>query len=80
VAIPLKLPAPVLGTDEQAAPKSAVDGPEPDGIAEADEPAMDEAADDGEEDEPDEVVELPELQAAAPRARPAAATEAAAMR
>jgi hypothetical protein len=80
VAIPLKLPAPVLGTDEQAGPKLAVDVPEPAGIAEADEGAMDEAAEDGEEDEPDEVLELPELQAAALRARPAAATEAAAMR
>jgi hypothetical protein len=79
VAIPVKLPAPVLGTEEQAGPKSAViaDAPEPDGIAEADEGA-DEAADDG-EDAAAGVLELPELQAAAPRARPAAATETAAM-
>jgi hypothetical protein len=76
VAIPPKLPAPVLGTEEQAGPKSVVVVvADPDCTADADE---DGAADD--EEDAAGVLELPELQAAAPRARPAAATETAAMR
>ncbi|MCL2585049.1 MAG: hypothetical protein FWE35_21620 [Streptosporangiales bacterium] len=80
--MPLKLPAPVLGTEEQAAPKSAIDEvPEPDGMAEPDAGAIDGDADDfAELPEAAELPELPELQAAAPRASPVAATETARVR
>jgi hypothetical protein len=77
VAIPVKLPAPDEGTEEQPEPKSIADAPEEDGIAE----------DDGIADEADEagaaaeLLELPELlHAAAPTARPAATTDTARVR
>jgi hypothetical protein len=79
--MPLKLPAPDLGTDAQPDPKSVVVAPELDGMAEAD--ALDGAADDealAADDDDAEVPELPELHAAAPSARPAVTTETATRR
>jgi hypothetical protein len=70
--MPLKLPAPDLGTDAQPDPKSVVVAPELDGMA--DDEAL--AADDDDA----EVPELPVLHAAAPSARPAVATETATRR
>src|ERR1700761_6030506 len=69
--MPVKLPAPDLGTDAQPEPKSVVvAAPEPDG--------MDEAL----ADDPDDadVLFVPLLQAAAPRARPAVTAETATRR
>ncbi|MGA2826759.1 MAG: hypothetical protein ABSF03_11630 [Streptosporangiaceae bacterium] len=84
VDIPLKLPAPDFGTDAQPVPKSA-DAVDPDGMADAlDPPAAgaadaDEAADDGaDEDEADVLPVL--LQAAPPKASPAATADTARMR
>src|SRR5216684_9341738 len=75
VAIPLKLPAPDFGTDEQAGPKSmAAAAPEP-AAAGAEEAAV------GEDDDPDAADEDPlELHAAAPMARLAASPDTARMR
>jgi len=79
VAMPVKLPAPVLGTAPHAGPKSLIgETLDPDGIDEADEDFIGEDADDGAEAA--ELVELPELQAAAPSARPAAVTDTAKVR
>jgi hypothetical protein len=80
--MPVKLPAPVFGTEAQPAPKSVVvvaaeppaAGDEPDAIGEEAEAA-------GEDAEPDAAVEEPlELQAAAPMARAAASPDTARMR
>jgi hypothetical protein len=81
--MPVKLPAPDLGTDAQPDPKSVVVAPELDGIAEAIDDELDGMADDEAlADDPDEaeVPELPELHAAAPSARPAVTTETATRR
>jgi hypothetical protein len=79
VAIPVKLPAPEVGTAEQPEPKSVVDALEDEGIADADEGIAD--ADVEVEPAAAELLELLELlQAAAPRAMPAAATETAMVR
>jgi hypothetical protein len=80
VDMPLKLPAPDLGTDAQPEPKSVAEAePELDGMAEA----LDEAMADDEDlgaadDEADVPPEL--LQAAVPRASPAATADTARMR
>jgi hypothetical protein len=80
VDMPLKLPAPDLGTDAQPEPKSVAEAePELDGIA----AALDEAMADDEDlgaadDEADVPPEL--LQAAVPRASPAATADTARMR
>src|ERR1017187_3637711 len=64
VAMPLKLPAPDFGTEEQAGPKSVVVVAEPEpAAAGAEEPA----AAGADEPEPEAVEEEVELQAAAPR-------------
>jgi hypothetical protein len=76
VAIPVKLPAPEEGTEAQPEPKSVTAAPAADAGDEgiADEGIGDEAA--GEAVPAGEVLELPELlHAAAPTARPAAATD-----
>jgi hypothetical protein len=70
--MPVKLPAPLLGTDEQAGPKSAID--EADDEPPADAEAAIEGDIDGDEDAAG-AGELDELQAATPRARLAPATE-----
>jgi hypothetical protein len=83
--MPLKLPAPDLGTDAQPEPKSVVLAePEPDGMAEAIEDELDDgiAEDDapaGDEDDADVPFE-PLLQAAVPRASPAAVADTARIR
>jgi hypothetical protein len=78
VDMPPKLPAPLLGTDEQAGPKSAIAlAPEPDAD---DEPADDGAFELDEDGAAAAPLELDPLQAAAPRARPAVATDAARIR
>jgi len=77
--MPLKLPAPDLGTDAQPEPKSVAEAePEPDGVAAAlDEPM----ADDEDLGAADEAAVPPELlQAAVPRASPAATADTARMR
>jgi hypothetical protein len=78
--MPVKLPAPVFGTEAQPGPKSAA-------VAAADPPAAepdaigDEAEAAGEDAEPDApVVEPLELQAAAPMARAAASPDTARIR
>jgi hypothetical protein len=81
VDMPLKLPAPDLGTDAQPEPKSVAGAepePEPDGIAAAlDEPM----ADDEDLGAADEAAVPPELlQAAVPIASPAATADTARMR
>ncbi|HXP54469.1 MAG TPA: hypothetical protein VN847_05925 [Streptosporangiaceae bacterium] len=80
--MPLKLPAPDLGTDAQPDPKSVVEAEPEDGMAEAIDElegmAEDEAL--GADDDDAEVPELPELHAAAPSARPAVTTETATRR
>ncbi len=79
--MPLKLPAPDLGTDAQPEPKfMAVVELEPDGMAEAIDDDDDEGFAEAAEDEEAEVPELPELQAARPRVRPAADTVTARIR
>jgi hypothetical protein len=81
--MPLKLPAPDLGTDAQPVPKSVVVAPELDGMAEAIEEELEGIADDealAADDDDAEVPELPELHAAAPSARPAVTTETATRR
>jgi hypothetical protein len=75
VDIPVKLPAPVLGTEEQAGPKSiVVAAAEPPAADALDEAIAEEEEAAGAEEEPlaaaDE--DEDELQAAVPRARPAA--------
>jgi hypothetical protein len=82
VDMPLKLPAPDLGTDAQPDPKSVVVAPELDGMAEAIEELDGIAEDEALADDPDDaaVPELPELHAAAPSARPAVTTETATRR
>jgi hypothetical protein len=69
VAIPLKLPAPDFGTDEQAGPKSiaAAAGADEDAAALAGEDAGAAAVDD--EDEPHAAVARPRLTASPDRAR-----------
>ncbi len=80
VAIPVKLPAPDEGTEEQPEPKSIADAlaadAEDEGIA--DDGIADEEAD--EAGAAAELLELPELHAAAPTATPAAATDTARVR
>jgi len=83
--MPVKLPAPVLGTAEQAGPKSETalaDEPAPDAIADADEEAIgDDAIGDDEAGAAAGVVEEEdELQAAAPTARLAAMPDTASRR
>jgi hypothetical protein len=70
--MPLKLPAPEAGTDEQAGPKSAAVPAEDaaDGADDAIDDAADDAAADGDEEDAAEDDD-PLEQAAAPRARPA---------
>jgi hypothetical protein len=77
--MPLKLPAPDLGTDAQPEPKSVAEAePELDGMAEALDEAM---ADDEDLGAADEAAVPPELlQAAVPRASPAATADTARMR
>ena len=78
VDIPLKLPAPDEGTDAQPEPKSVVEV-DPDGMAEAPDDAIEDDPDDGaDEDEADVPPEL--LQAAVPKASPAATADTARMR
>jgi hypothetical protein len=76
----VKLPAPDLGTEAQPEPKSdVVDAAAPEAAEAAEDGIGDDAADDGVAAA--EVLELGELlHAAAPTARPAAATDAARMR
>jgi hypothetical protein len=76
VDMPLKLPAPDFGTDEQAGPKSmaATAAPDPAAAGAAADPAADDAGPDELEAEPEAADEAadeepPELQAAVPRAR-----------
>jgi hypothetical protein len=75
----VKLPAPDLGTEAQPEPKSdVVDAAAPEAAEAAEDGIGDDAADDG---VAAAVLELGELlHAAAPTARPAAATDAARMR
>ncbi|HEY0716015.1 MAG TPA: hypothetical protein VGD68_00230 [Streptosporangiaceae bacterium] len=84
VDMPLKLPAPDLGTDAQPEPKSdVVAEPPPDGMAEAIDDELDGMAEDAladGDDEDDADVPLLLLQAAVPRASPAAVTEIARIR
>jgi len=77
--MPLKLPAPDLGTDAQPEPKSVTEAePELDGIAAAPDEAM---ADDEDLGAADEAAVPPELlQAAVPIASPAATADTARMR
>jgi hypothetical protein len=77
--MPLKLPAPDLGTDAHAGPKLAVVDEEPDGMSEGIDEADDELAAFGAELDVAEV--LPELpHAAALMTRPAASTDPARVR
>jgi hypothetical protein len=81
VAIPVKLPAPEAGTEEQPKPKSAIDDAPADAEDEgmADEGIADELAD--EAGAAAELLELPELlHAAAPTATPATAMDTARVR
>jgi hypothetical protein len=82
VDMPVKLPAPDLGTDAQPEPKSMlVVLPELDGMAEAIDDELDGMAEDfADGDDAADVPELPELHAATPRASPAAVTEIPMMR
>jgi hypothetical protein len=81
--MPLKLPAPDLGTDAQPEPKSMVVAPEPDGVAGAIDDELDGIADDdawADDDDDADVPLEPLLQAAVPTASAAAATGMARMR
>jgi hypothetical protein len=81
--MPLKLPAPDLGTDAQPEPKLVVVADPEDGMAEAIDDELDGIADDdalaGDEDDADVPLE-PLLQATVPTASAAAATGMARMR
>jgi hypothetical protein len=73
VDMPVKLPAPVLGTDEQAGPKSAlIAAPDPPAADAVGDPMAEDPEAAGVEDDPEAAVDEPlELQAAVVSARPA---------